>query len=201
MTVLHLHGVTKGWSRPVLRDVHLAVGPGEVAAVVGGNGAGKSTLLRIAAGLSRPDAGRVTGRPRPVGYVPDRFTANQHMSALGYLTHLGRVRGLDRATAHDRAGWLLERFVLVGGSGSALRMLSKGNTQKVALAQAFLIRPRLLVLDEPWAGLDAPAQRVLGELIAEVATTGAAVLFTDHRLELVTATATVVHHLIDGRIA
>ena len=158
-TVVELRGVAKWYrrSRPILRDVHLAIRPGEVVAVLGGNGAGKSTLLRIAAGLSRPSAGRVTGGPRPIGYVPDRFAAHQHMSALGYLTHLGRIRGLGRGTAQRRAGQLLERLALVGGGRSALRTLSKGNTQKVALAQALLVPPRLLVLDEPWAGATSPA--------------------------------------------
>jgi ABC-type multidrug transport system ATPase subunit len=154
-----------------------------VVSVVGGNGAGKTTLLRIAAGLSRPETGRVIGRPRPVGYVPDRFTADQHMSALGYLTHLGRIRGIPKP--RERGAHLLERLAL---KGSALRTLSKGNTQKVALAQALLAPPRLLVLDEPWTGLDAPAQRVLADLIGEVATMGGAVLFTDHRAELPYAT-------------
>ncbi|GIJ73553.1 hypothetical protein Voc01_084700 [Virgisporangium ochraceum] len=198
---MELRGIGKWYRRPVLRDVHLAVRPGEVVAVMGGNGAGKSTLLRIAAGLCRPSAGRVTGRHAPLGYVPDRFAAHQQLSALGYLTHLGRIRGLDRATARNRGHALLERFALVGGGGSALRMLSKGNLQKVALAQAVLVPPRLLVLDEPWAGLDAPAQRVLGEVVAEVANAGGAVLLTDHRADLVAATATHVHHLVDGRLS
>lgn len=199
---LELQSVAKWYrrSRPILLDVHLAIRPGEVVAVLGGNGAGKSTLLRIAAGLSRPSAGRVTGGPRPIGYVPDRFAAQQHMSALGYLTHLGRIRGLGRSTAQRRAAQLLERLALAGGGRSALRTLSKGNTQKVALAQALLVPPRLLVLDEPWAGLDTAAGRVVGDLIADVATAGGAVLFTEHRTEPVAATATVVLELADGRI-
>jgi ABC-type multidrug transport system ATPase subunit len=202
VTVVELRGVAKWYrrTRPILRDVHLTIRPGEVVAVLGGNGAGKSTLLRIAAGLSRPSAGRVTGSPRPIGYVPDRFAAHQQLSALGYLTHLGRIRGLGRHTARRRAGELLERLALVGGGGSALRTLSKGNTQKVALAQALLVPPRLLVLDEPWAGLDTAAGRVLGELVAGVATAGGAVLFTEHRAEAVAATATVVLEIADGRI-
>lgn len=202
MNVVELRGVAKWYrrSRPVLRDVRLAVRPGDVAAVVGGNGAGKSTLLRIAAGVTRPSAGHVAGRPRPIGYVPDRFAAHQHMSARGYLTHLGRIRGLDRRVSRRRADLLLERLALVGGGNSALRMLSKGNTQKVAIAQALLVPPRLLVLDEPWAGLDTAAQRILGDLIAEVAADGGAVLFTEHRAELVDAHATVVHRIGNGRV-
>jgi ABC-type multidrug transport system ATPase subunit len=133
--------------------------------------------------------------------VPDRFAAHQQLSALGYLAHLGRIRGLGTTAARRRAALLVDRLALVGGSGSALRTLSKGNLQKVALAQALMVEPRLLILDEPWAGLDTAAGRVLGDLIAEVAAAGGAVLFTEHRADLVAATATTVVRIADGRVS
>ncbi|MFD0274162.1 ABC transporter ATP-binding protein [Kitasatospora sp. NPDC127111] len=187
-----------GAGRWILHEVDLEVTAGDVLAVVGGNGSGKSTLLRILAGLSRPTSGRVTGRPREVGYVPDRFTAHDRLSALSYLTHMGRIRGLPTAGARDRAGRLLERLALVGGRDAPLRTLSKGNAQKVALAQALLVRPELLVLDEPWSGLDASAHGVLGELIEEVAAEGGAVVFTDHREAVTETRATGVHVIGEG---
>ncbi|MEV7286367.1 ATP-binding cassette domain-containing protein [Streptomyces sp. NPDC093252] len=178
----------------------LRVPPGEVLAVVGGNGSGKSTLLRILAGLTRPTTGRVSGRPPVIGYVPDRFTAQDRLSALSYLVHLGRIRGLATSAAAARGRHLLDRLSLVGGEHAELRTLSKGNAQKVALAQALLVPPDLLVLDEPWSGLDAPAHGVLAEFIGEVAARGGSVVFTDHREATVDTRADGVHTLAGGRI-
>ncbi|MER7706973.1 ATP-binding cassette domain-containing protein [Kitasatospora sp. NPDC097605] len=189
----------------ILRDIDLRLAPGDVLAVLGANGSGKSTLLRILAGLTRPTTGRLTGpapgsRRAAVGYVPDRFAAQERLTAAGYLTHLGRIRGLPVTTARRRAGDLLDRLALVGGPDAALRTLSKGNAQKVALAQALLVPPDLLVLDEPWSGLDASAHTVLAELIAETAADGGAVVFTDHREAVAEARATATRALAGGRL-
>jgi ABC-type multidrug transport system ATPase subunit len=202
MSDLVLRDVGKRYpGRPaVLRGVDLTLRPGDVVAITGGNGSGKSTLLRIVAGVSRPSTGTVSGRPAPVGWVPERFPAHQRMSALNYLTHHGRIRGLDTPRARRRAGALLDRLSLVGGSAAALRDLSKGNAQKVALAQALVVPPKLLVLDEPWSGLDASAHAVLRGLIGEVAGAGGTVVLTDHREAVVEASASVVHRLDGGRL-
>ncbi|KAA5836426.1 ABC transporter ATP-binding protein [Saccharopolyspora hirsuta] len=195
-----LVGVVKEYgSRPVLRGVDLAVAAGEVVGVLGTNGSGKSTLLRILAGISRPSSGTTSGRPR-TGYVPDRFPARQRMSALAYLCHLGRISGLPAAEARRRAGAWLERFALAGGPDTPLRDLSKGNAQKVGLVQALLPEPDLLVLDEPWSGLDAATRAVLTEVVGEAAAAGTAVVFTDHRPDFVQSTATRSHRLVDGRL-
>ena len=199
--VVTASGVTKRHGgRAVLRGVDLVVRPGEVVGVLGANGTGKSTLLRVLAGVSRPSAGAVRTVPR-VGHVPDRFPAQQRMSARAYLRHLGRISGLTRSDADERAARWCERFGLAGGPDTPLRDLSKGNAQKVALAQALLAEPELLVLDETWSGLDAETRPVLSEVIAEVAADGAAVVFTDHRPELVRATATRSYRLTGGRLA
>ncbi|MFE9390781.1 ATP-binding cassette domain-containing protein [Streptomyces sp. NPDC006784] len=200
---MHLHAVSKRYGRGgwLLRDIEVAVPAGEIAALTGGNGSGKSTLLRIAVGLTRPTRGRVAARPAVVGYVPDRFSPGERMSAVGYLTHLGRVRGLPTQVASSRAYELLERLALVGGEQAPLRELSKGNARKVALAQALLVEPGLLVLDEPWSGLDAAAHAVVADIIAEVADGGGTVLFTDHRESVTRARATRTYALGDGRVS
>ncbi|MFG2331731.1 ATP-binding cassette domain-containing protein [Streptomyces sp. NPDC048604] len=185
----------------ILRDVEVEAPAGEVVAFAGGNGSGKSTLLRIAVGLSRPTLGRVAERPPVVGYVPDRFSPNERMSALAYLTHMGRVRGLTTSAASSRAHRLLDRLALVGGKQAPLRSLSKGNAQKVALAQALLVEPGLLVLDEPWSGLDADAHDVLAEIMTEVAGAGGTVVFTDHRESVTRARATRTYTVSRGRVA
>ncbi|OXM51472.1 ABC transporter ATP-binding protein [Amycolatopsis alba] len=195
-SLIRLEGVGKRYGRgePVLVDVDLDVPAGRVIGILGSNGSGKSTLLRILAALSRETSGTVVGNPR-VGYLPDRFPAGQRMSARAYLRHMARVDGFVDLAAIDP---LLERLALVGGPDAPLRTLSKGNAQKVGLAQAVLAEPELLILDEPWSGLDVEAHTVLGELVAETRERGASVVFTDHRAAAVHAHADDVHRMDAG---
>ncbi|WP_290052066.1 ABC transporter ATP-binding protein [Amycolatopsis solani] len=196
--MIRLAGVGKRYGRGdfVLRDVELTVQPGHVLGVLGGNGSGKSTLLRIMAGVSQPTTGVVTGTPR-IGYLPDRFPAGQRMGARAYLRHMARIHGLTDLSMIDP---LLDRLALVGGPAAPLRTLSKGNAQKVGLAQAVMVRPDLLILDEPWSGLDVGTHAILGELVAETRARGASVVFTDHRPQVVHDHADVVHLIEDGRL-
>ena len=153
----------------VLRDVSLAIEPGDVVVLRGGNGTGKSTLLRVAAGVTAPTTGRVS-RGATVGYAPERFPTGVKLSARDYLRHLAAVRGVP-------VRWeLVEALGFVGDPDAPMATLSKGNTQKVALAQA-LHATDLLVLDEPWSGLDAAAGAALRELVTS---SRAAVVLTDH---------------------
>ncbi|GAA1961052.1 ABC transporter ATP-binding protein [Amycolatopsis minnesotensis] len=202
MDLVRLRGVGKRYGAGpwVLEGVDLRVAANEVVAITGTNGSGKSTLLRILVGLSRPSAGEVLARPASVGYVPERFPAKERMTAIAYLRHMGRVRGLSTSESDAGAHALLDRLALVGGATTPLRALSKGNAQKVALAQALLPRPKLLVLDEPWSGLDVSAHGVLAELLAEVAGDGGAVVFTDHRESVVRATASAAYRIDGGRL-
>ncbi|EXU62197.1 ABC transporter [Streptomyces sp. PRh5] len=163
----------------MLRGVDLEVPPGSLTRVQGRNGSGKSTLLRLLAGIDAPSAGRITGRP-PTAYVPERFPAELPFSALGYLTHLGRIHGLSRAAAARGAGEWLERFGADGYAGTPLAELSKGTSQKIAVAQALVAAPGLLVLDEAWTGLDQAARGVLDTAVAERVADGGAVVFVDH---------------------
>ncbi|WP_410576174.1 ABC transporter ATP-binding protein [Amycolatopsis sp. lyj-108] len=195
-SLIRLERVGKRYGRgePVLVDVDLDVPAGRVVGVLGSNGSGKSTLLRILAALSRQTSGAVVGSPR-VGYLPDRFPAGQRMSARAYLRHMARIDGLVDLSAIDP---LLDRLALVGGPDAPLRTLSKGNAQKVGLAQAVLAEPELLILDEPWSGLDVEAHMVLGEIVAETKERGASVVFTDHRAAVVHAHADDVYRMDDG---
>ncbi|WP_433170510.1 ATP-binding cassette domain-containing protein [Actinoallomurus sp. CA-150999] len=200
--VVTLHSVFKryGRGRTVLTDVDLEVWPADILTVTGGNGSGKSTLLRIIAGLSSPSSGRLTRTAGVVGYVPERFPAHERMSALAYLRHVGRIRGLRTPAATRRAADLLDRLALAGGADTPIRRLSKGNAQKVAVAQALLVRPDLLILDEPWSGLDASVHPTLGALMAETARDGGAVIFTDHREAVTGAQATRMCRIDQGRL-
>ncbi len=170
------YGARQPW---VVRDVSLDVGPGRLVRVSGRNGSGKSTLLKVAAGVCLPSAGRVTGRPR-VGYVPERFPGGLPFSAREYLLHMARLHGLRGAAGGRAVDEWLERLGAADYAGAPLRSLSKGMCQKVAIAQALLPRPGLLVLDEAWTGLDQAARETLDAAITERVADGAISLFVDH---------------------
>lgn len=172
------YGLRGPW---VLRDVTLEVPPGALVRVEGANGSGKSTLLRILAGVDAPGAGRIAGRPAAsTAYVPERFPAALPFPVLRYLTHLGAVRGLPAATARVRAAHWLERFGIGAYARTPLDELSKGTCQKVAVAQALLADPELLVLDEAWTGLDAVARDTLDAAVRARVAAGGTVVFVDH---------------------
>ncbi|MEU2395515.1 ATP-binding cassette domain-containing protein [Streptomyces sp. NPDC007369] len=171
------HGPRRPW---VLRGVSLELAPGTLVRIEGRNGGGKSTLMRIIAGIDAPTEGRVSGRPRRTAFVPERFPAALPLTAASYLTHMGRVHGLPRAEAARRAAYWLERFGAGGHARTPLAELSKGSSQKVAVAQALLAEPGLLVLDEAWTGLDARARAELDRAVAERTAAGGAVVFVDH---------------------
>lgn len=164
----------------VLRGVDLSLPPGRLIRVEGVNGSGKSTLLRLVAGIDAPTEGRVTGRPGRTAYVPERFPVALPFTAVGYLTHLGRIHGLRGAGAASRAGEWLERFGAGEHARTPLAELSKGTSQKVAVAQALLAVPELLVLDEAWTGLDTAARAQLDLVVAERVAAGGTVVFVDH---------------------
>ncbi|WP_206301794.1 ABC transporter ATP-binding protein [Streptomyces sp. AcE210] len=185
----------------VLDGVTLDLDPGTVTAVIGANGSGKSTLLKVAAGLVRPTSGTVRGRPDRIGYVPERLPADMRLSARSYLLHMGRIQGIGTATASRRSRELLDQLGVEGDLDAPISTLSKGNAQKVALAQAMLVGPQLLVLDEPWSGLDARTHRVLMDCLANRRAAGVIVLLTEHRPGAVAASADAVYRLHRGQLA
>jgi len=168
--------------RWVLRDVDLAVLAGSTIAVRGPNGSGKSTLLRLLAGVTAPSRGsRRAGRRLCVGYAPDRLEPAPPFGTAAYLRHHGRLRGIPAPACAAQVAELAGRLGFDAVMGDPLGDLSKGTLQKVVLAQALLGRPELVVLDEPFSGLDADAKAALAELLGVRAAGGAGVLFSDHR--------------------
>ncbi|MFB4310924.1 ATP-binding cassette domain-containing protein [Actinomadura sp. GTD37] len=161
----------------MFRDVTLSFAAGSVTEVTGHNGAGKSTLLRVIAGLRRPREGVVEGRPGRVGYAPERFPADQPFSVRAYLAHMAAVRRVPG----DAVGAWAERLRFDHLLDVRLPELSKGSAQKVGLAQALMGDPELLILDEPFAGLDAAIRDALPGLISELADGGATVVVSDHQ--------------------
>jgi ATPase subunit of ABC transporter with duplicated ATPase domains len=199
--VLVARDLTKRYGRrrpPVLRGIYLTMVAGDHVVLLGGNGSGKSTLLRLAVGLSRPTGGVISVRsirPGPTGptgpskdgralvaYVPERLPASMRMTAAQYLGHLGRIRGLTPEAAGERAAELMGRLRLDPGPHVPMAVLSKGNRQKVALGQAFLVPVDLVALDEPTSGLDDDATAALEGLVASVCAAGGAVLSAGHHV-------------------
>ncbi|MFY1692934.1 anchored repeat-type ABC transporter ATP-binding subunit [Plantactinospora sp. WMMB782] len=181
--------------RPVLRDVRLHLEPGELVGLLGPNGAGKTTLLRAVLALVRARAGRVLveGKPsRPgragIGYVPQRheFTWDFPISVeQAVLTgRTGRIGLLRRPGVADwrAVGEALDRVRLAGLRRRPVGELSGGQRQRVLVARALALAPRILLLDEPFTGLDMPTQELLGDLFASLAAEGRAVLMTTHDL-------------------
>jgi ABC-2 type transport system ATP-binding protein len=165
----------------ILRGVTAHLDAGEAATIAGRNGAGKSTLLSVAAGLLRPNRGAVRDRPASVGYVPERFPADQPFTARAYLTAMAAVSGRRPADTSDDIRRWAERLHFTGLLDRPLGQLSKGSAQKVGLIQAMLCEPDLLILDEPWEGLDGPTRAEVPPIIAEVLAAGGRVLISDHQ--------------------
>ncbi|MEU5979345.1 ABC transporter ATP-binding protein [Streptomyces sp. NPDC047315] len=190
------YGVRGPW---VLRGVDLALPAATLTRVTGTNGTGKSTLLRLLAGIDAPTEGRVTARPR-TAYVPERFPAALPFTALDYLTHLGRVHGLTRSAARRRATGWLTRLGAAEHARTPLAELSKGTSQKVAVAQALLAEPELLVLDEAWTGLDTGARAEFDRAVAERTADGGAVVFVDHDPQRLAGRADAVYEVTAGTL-
>jgi ABC-2 type transport system ATP-binding protein len=168
--------------------VSLAVPTGSIYGLLGPNGAGKTTTLRILLGIIDPSSGtrRVLGRERPldaaseIGYLPEERGLYPSMHARDAIAFMGALRGLPMAEGRRRADELLQHHGLGDWARKPIRTLSKGMAQIVQLLGSIIHRPRLIVLDEPFAGLDAINQGLLEELIRREARNGATIIFSTH---------------------
>jgi ABC-2 type transport system ATP-binding protein len=207
---LALTGASKRYGPVVaLADVSLEVRPGRVLGFLGPNGAGKTTAMRAVFGLVALDAGEVRWEGRPVGlperlrfgYMPEERGLYPRMPLGAQLAYFGALHGLPAAEARAAASAWLARLGLADRATARVEELSHGNQQRAQLAAALLHEPDLLVLDEPFAGLDALAVRALAEVLREEAARGAAVLFSSHQLELVEGICDDVAIVDRGRLA
>ena len=182
--------------RHALRSFSLAIREGEVFGLLGPNGAGKTTAVRILCGLLQPTAGQtfiagidVAVDPlqarRHMAFVPDGAPLYAHLSPRKHLLLVGRLFGLDEAAIAKESVRLIEAIGLGERLDDPVGEFSRGMRQKVALACAILPRPKLLVLDEPLEGLDAPTTAMVKELLREWAKAGGSVLYTSHQLDVV----------------
>ncbi|WP_276652342.1 ABC transporter ATP-binding protein [Corynebacterium vitaeruminis] len=194
MPRLILSGLSKRFGDvQALDGVSLEVAPGEIYGFVGSNGAGKSTAMRIALGVLSADAGTVfiddqemdATQRRRIGYMPEERGLYAKEKLVDQLAFFGALHGIDKAASREKAMSLLEQLGLAERAGDKLETLSLGNQQRVQLAASLIHDPDVLVLDEPFSGLDPVAVDVMSELLVERAAKGVAVLFSSHQLGLV----------------
>jgi ABC-2 type transport system ATP-binding protein len=189
-------------------DLTFEVRPGEVFGLLGPNGAGKSTLIRMLMGILAPDAGEIRADGRPVGraerdgigYLPEERGLYRKERVLDVLAYFGALKGLDRATARARARLWLERLGLPDAGRRRVDELSKGMQQKVQLAGTLLHDPPILVLDEPFAGLDPLNTVLVKEILREKSRAGGLVILSTHQMPMVEALCDRVAMIDHGRL-
>src|SRR6267378_7346686 len=211
-SMLAVHRLTKHYGALVaVHDVSFQVRPGEVLGLLGPNGSGKSTTVKILTGLLRPTAGdvRLDGRDvladlegykAIIGYVPEEPHLYSYLTGPEYLRLVGRLRGLPDAVLDDKIDRFLQLLGIYDDRYQTLSSYSKGMRQKILIAAAVLHNPRIVVLDEPFSGLDVTAARVLKAFVRSIADDGKMVVFSSHVLEVVEQVCSRVVILKDGRI-
>jgi ABC-2 type transport system ATP-binding protein len=190
---LVVRGLVKAFGNHLaVDDISFEVARGVVYGILGPNGAGKSTTLRMINDIFAPDAGTITVldglAPGPdaaqhIGYLPEERGLYPKMKVGEMIEFIGELRGLSRAEARRRAAAWLDRLGLAQWGKNKVQDLSKGMQQKVQFATALIHEPALVILDEPWSGLDPINAEVLREVVDEIRTAGRTVLFSTHQME------------------
>ncbi|MGZ4149477.1 MAG: ABC transporter ATP-binding protein [Actinomycetota bacterium] len=192
--MLEVRDLTKRYGNVLALDgATFNAGSGRIVGFLGPNGAGKTTTMRTIFGLVRPDRGEVRWRGRPVGpaerarfgYMPEERGLYPRMKVGEQLVYFAELSGLSSADAKRTARRWLDRLGLGDRADARLEELSHGNQQRVQLAAALVHEPELVVLDEPFSGLDPIGVRSLAELLVQTAADGVAVVFSSHQLDLV----------------
>ncbi|TVP74516.1 MAG: ATP-binding cassette domain-containing protein [Gemmatimonadales bacterium] len=187
-----LEGVTKSFGgQTAVSALDLAIPRGAIYGLLGPNGSGKTTTIRMIMGILGPDSGRVAlfggdpgeTRRRRVGYLPEERGLYRRMKVLEQLVFLARIRGVSSRVANERAMEWLERLELADHREKRLEDLSKGMQQKVQFIGTVLHEPDLLILDEPFSGLDPINQDVLEDIVREFAGKGTTILFSTHLMD------------------
>jgi ABC-2 type transport system ATP-binding protein len=210
--MLELRKVHKRYSGiPAVENVSFTARAGEVTGYLGANGSGKSTTMKMITGLIDMDGGEILFERRDIqhdlmayksriGYVPEEPQLYTHLSGSEYLVMVAQLRGLPRKRASDSIDGLLRLLGLHDDRHVAMSSYSKGMRQKVLLAAALMHNPDLILLDEPFSGLDVSSSLILRSLIEELARRGKVVLLSSHELETVERLCSHVVILHRGRI-
>ena len=210
--MLEARSLTKYYSHtPAVRQVSFTVRPGEILGYLGPNGAGKSTTVKMLTGMIEPSEGQIfyrgrsvyenfTAFQRRVGYVPEEAHLYPHLSGREYLQLMGRLRGVPRRVLEPKMDEFLRAFALWGDRDSPLSSYSKGMRQKILLSAALLHDPDVLILDEPFSGLDVTSGLMLRSLLRQLAGRGKIILYSSHVLEVVEKICSTVLILRQGEV-
>jgi ABC-2 type transport system ATP-binding protein len=207
--VLDIAAISKRFgTRQALADVTFTVRPGEVFGFVGSNGAGKTTTMRIVLGVLTADAGEVRWKGtavdadlrRRIGYMPEERGLYPKMKVGEQLRYLARLHGLTESAAAASVQRWTDRLGIAGRVGDEVQKLSLGNQQRVQLCAALVHDPEVLVLDEPFSGLDPTAVEVMSGVLRDKADAGVPVIFSSHQLELVERLCDRIGIIATGRM-
>ncbi len=207
--MLELIDLARSFDGTVALDgVSFTAARGTIVGFVGRNGAGKTTAMRIALGVLEADRGEVRWKGRPVdaaarrrfGYMPEERGLYPKMRVHEQLVYFGRLHGLSKRRANERARETVQTLGVADRANDRVEALSLGNQQRVQLAAALVHRPEVLVLDEPFSGLDPVGSDALAEILRGEAARGVPVLFSSHQLELVERLCDEVVLIDEGRI-
>jgi ABC-2 type transport system ATP-binding protein len=208
---LEVRGLRKSFERPAVDGLDLTVRAGEFYTLLGPNGAGKTTTLRMVVGLLRPDAGSISvlgvdaltdpvAAKQVMAWISDEPMIYDKLTPFEYLEFVGGLWGIDAALAQARARDLLDWLNLAPHAHQRCEGFSKGTRQKVALAGALVHEPRLIVLDEPFTGLDAGSARQVKTVLREHVEAGRTVIMTTHILEVAERMADRIGVIAGGRL-
>ncbi len=194
MDVLQLQDVVKQYRRHTAVDqVSFSVPKGSIFGLLGPNGAGKTSLIRIITTITRADTGQVffngeplnTAHPMQIGYMPEERGLYKKMKVGEHLIYLARLKGLDKATARQKINSWLEKFEITDWWNKKVEELSKGMQQKIQFISTIVHEPSLLILDEPFSGLDPINTNLIKDEIFKLHQNGTTIIFSTHRMEQV----------------
>jgi len=210
--VIEVRGLTQRYGAlTAVHDLSFEVRPGEVLGLLGPNGSGKSTTVKVLTGLLAPTSGvvrldgtdvlkDVTAYKSLLGYVPEEPHLYSYLTGPEYLQLVGRLRGMDDGPLNEKIERFLELLDIWDDRYQTLSSYSKGMRQKILIAAAVLHNPRIVILDEPFSGLDVSAARVLKAFVRSIAADGKMVVFSSHVLEVVEQVCSRVVILKDGHV-
>jgi ABC-2 type transport system ATP-binding protein len=210
--MLEVRNLVKRYNRtPAVDNVSFVIRPGEILGYLGPNGAGKSTTVKVLTGLIEPSDGDIlfngvdvrkdfVSFQKHIGYVPEEAHLYPHLTGREYLQLIGRLRSIPRSILDPRIHELLRVFGLWEDRYSPLSSYSKGMRQKILLSGALIHNPELLILDEPFSGLDVTMSMVLRTLLRELAAQGKMIFYSSHVLEVVEKVCSRVVILRQGKV-
>ena len=210
--MLNIEHLTKTYGeKKAVDDLNLHIRPGEIYGFIGHNGAGKTTTLKSVAGILRFDAGEIyiggdSVREKPleckrkIAYIPDNPDLYEYMTGIRYLNFIADIFGVDAALRRERIRRYADDFELTGDLAQPIAAYSHGMKQKLAIIAAWLHEPQLILMDEPFVGLDPKAAHLLKGMMREICDRGGAIFFSTHVLEVAEKLCDKVAIIKGGRL-